>query len=60
MRVHAAARKGREVGIRKSAGQVDVTYVKQGQIAAITRMRPEPSKRAAEALARAATRRGER
>jgi hypothetical protein len=42
-------------------GQVDVTYVKRGQVAAITRMRPEtPSKRAQEALARAASRRGKR
>jgi hypothetical protein len=38
--------------------QVDVTYVKRGQLAALTRLRPEqPSERAQAALARAATRR---
>ncbi|SKV53335.1 Uncharacterised protein [Mycobacteroides abscessus subsp. massiliense] len=41
-------------------GRVDVTYVKPGQLAAITRMRPQPSERAQEAIARAATRRGDR
>lgn len=38
-------------------GQVDVTYVKRGQIEAITRVRPEPSARAKDALIRAASRR---
>lgn len=38
--------------------QVDVTYVKRGQVAAITRLRPgTPSKRAQEAIARADARR---
>lgn len=37
--------------------QVDVTYVKRGQLAAITRLRPEPSQRAKDAVVRAATRR---
>lgn len=42
-------------------GQVDVTYVKRGQVAAITRLRPaQPSQRAQAALARAATRRSTR
>lgn len=45
---------GRETTQR---GQVDVTKVKRGQVAAITRLRPEPSQRAKEALARAAERR---
>lgn len=41
-------------------GQVDVTYVKRGQVAAITRLRPMPSARAQAAIARAAERRGAR
>jgi len=41
--------------------QVDVTYVKRGQVAAITRMRPaQPSDRAQQAIARAAQRRSSR
>lgn len=40
--------------------QVDVTHVKRGQLAAITRLRPEPSQRAQEAIARVAARRGKR
>jgi hypothetical protein len=41
-------------------GQVDVTYVKRGQVAAITRLRPKPSQRAKAAIARTAARRGSR
>ena len=41
--------------------QVDVTHVRRGQVAAITRLRPEqPSQRAQAAIIRAATRRGTR
>lgn len=40
---------------------VDVTYVKRGQVAAITRQAPaQPSQRAKAAIARAAERRGMR
>lgn len=40
---------------------VDVTYVKRGQLAAITRLSSEPaSKRAQEALTRAASRRAKK
>ncbi|MCH9732716.1 MAG: hypothetical protein K0U84_24150 [Actinomycetia bacterium] len=50
---------GKQAAMRR--GQVDVTYVKRGQVAAITRLRPEPqSARAKAALARAASRRGKR
>lgn len=47
------------VGKQSSSDQqVDVTYVKRGQVAAITRMRPaQPSDRAQQAIARAAGRR---
>lgn len=45
----------------KRRGQADVTYVKPGQLAAITRLRPEPqSARAKAALDRVASRRGKR
>lgn len=40
--------------------QVDVTYVKRGQLATITSLRPEPSQRAQAALKRAASRRRDR
>jgi hypothetical protein len=41
----------------KVRGQVDVTYVKRGQVAAITRQQPKPSQRAQAAIVRAAERR---
>ncbi|WP_285034573.1 hypothetical protein [Mycolicibacterium sp. lyk4-40-TYG-92] len=42
-------------------GHVDVTYVKRGQLVAITRLQPEqPSERAQTALAAALRRRGAR
>ena len=37
--------------------QVDVTYVKRGQVAAIEKRQPQPSKRAKAAIVRAASRR---
>jgi len=43
-----------------SRSQVDVTYVKRGQLAAITRQQAQPSQRAKAAIARAAQRRGAR
>jgi hypothetical protein len=43
-----------------ASGQVDVTYVKRGQLAVITRLRTEPSQRAQDALARVAARRSGR
>lgn len=51
---------GRPVRSVSPRGQVDVTYVKRGQAAAITRLRPEPSQRAKKAIRRAASRRGMR
>jgi hypothetical protein len=44
----------------ETRSQVDVTYVKRGQVAAITRQQPQPSQRAKAAIVRAAERRSAR